>query len=459
MLAASGSVLPAPLRAAAGGAVPSTGTWVRLADLPTNWGFPTLTRLPDGRVLAAGGRDSSGRVTTNAELYDPSTRTWRATRPMHVARDGASATELGVGVVLVAGGTGANGGTRELTSAEIYNPTTGSWYVTGSMNVGRGAFSLVTLATGDVLAAGGWPDTRTSYALTSAELYNPVSRTWSFTGSMAKGRAGYMATLSNGDVLFPGGITCCGYSSIQTAERYSLTTGRWTSAGSMGVPRAQMKPITLSDGRVLVAGGDLYGIFDTTATADIYDPSTNTWSMTQPMSDARLTYAVQGLSDGQVLVATGLNDSAGSLVPSAELYQSLTGSWTASTSVPVPAYLPSSVALADGGVLLVGGHGPTGVPLDVVQLFTPPQLPTISVTPRSKHAGASVKVTGGGYGPGAVIDIYFDRRRIALAIATDTGTLRVRVVIPPRATAGPHVMSAVERDDGIAGQDILIVKS
>jgi N-acetylneuraminic acid mutarotase len=64
-------------------------------------------------------------------------------------------TLLGNGEVLVTGGLGVNGAYTTLASAELYDPKKGKWTVTGSMSVGRSAFTATLLQNGEVLVAGG----------------------------------------------------------------------------------------------------------------------------------------------------------------------------------------------------------------------------------------------------------------------------------------------------------------
>ena len=72
------------------------------------------------------------------------------------------AVRLQNGQVLVAGGENASG---TLASAELYYPSTSAWAATGNMITARSGFSLTLLPNGDVLALQG----------TSAELYNPAT--------------------------------------------------------------------------------------------------------------------------------------------------------------------------------------------------------------------------------------------------------------------------------------------
>ena len=68
----------------------------------------TATLLPNGKVLVAGGFNGSGSLAS-AELYDPASGTWTATGSLDTARDSHTATLLPNGKVLVAGGYNGSG--------------------------------------------------------------------------------------------------------------------------------------------------------------------------------------------------------------------------------------------------------------------------------------------------------------------------------------------------------------
>jgi N-acetylneuraminic acid mutarotase len=102
-------------------------------------------------VLVAGGSTSLG-ATASAELYDPSSGTWSATGSMSTSRAGHTATLLPNGKVLIAGGLNSIVPTA---SAELYDPSSGTWSTTGSLSTARGHHTATLLSTGEVLVAGG----------------------------------------------------------------------------------------------------------------------------------------------------------------------------------------------------------------------------------------------------------------------------------------------------------------
>src|SRR5215472_3628509 len=248
---------------------PATRRFAPAAKMPLAVSGATATLLPNGKVLVAGGVHRFHQVT-NAELYDPATGTWAATGAMNVARSGQTATLLRGGQVLVAGG-GCNGsgygcdaGSFEaaLRSAELYDPATGTWAKTGSMKDGREDFTATLLKNGQVLAAGGFNNCDDDFCsdINTAELYNPATGKWTQTGSMQGAREQQSATLlNNGDVLVAGGLNeggfCCSQFEYSSAELFNPATGTWAPTASMAAKHAGQAATLLPNGWVLVTGG------------------------------------------------------------------------------------------------------------------------------------------------------------------------------------------------------------
>lgn len=104
----------------------------------------TATTLPDGRVLVAGGMQVNDAqpgqpavygVLHSAELFDPVALKFTATGNMNAYRAKHTATPLGNGQVLIAGGV--SGGSEILDSAEVYDASSGQFTSVGSMSKKR----------------------------------------------------------------------------------------------------------------------------------------------------------------------------------------------------------------------------------------------------------------------------------------------------------------------------------
>jgi Kelch motif/Galactose oxidase, central domain len=146
-------------------------------------------------------------ATASAEIFDPKTQQWTLTGSMSTAREDHAAVLLLDGRVLVASGTKSEDDQR-FTSAEIFDPDSRSWSLTGSMNVGRSEieYAAVRLPDGRVLVPGGYsaPHIRTN----TADLFDPETGTWAAAGLMNAFRAGHAAIVLRGNrgVLVMGGL-------------------------------------------------------------------------------------------------------------------------------------------------------------------------------------------------------------------------------------------------------------
>jgi hypothetical protein len=182
------------------GCLAQGAAWVTNTSMTSPHYWHTATLLPSGEVIVAGGYDNTGS-TTNAELYDPATKIWTETGGMNDARATFTATLLTNGQVLVAGGYFSESGYNPggLASAELFNPATEIWTITGSMATARYGHTATLLPNGQVLVAGGVGD----YGLIlTCELYDPSNGTWTSTGDLNEARAFHTATLlPNGQVL------------------------------------------------------------------------------------------------------------------------------------------------------------------------------------------------------------------------------------------------------------------
>jgi hypothetical protein len=348
----------------------------------------SATLLLDGRVLVVGGQDATGGESDSAELYDPATGTFSPTGSMVYPHISPAAILLRDGRVLVTGGPLGTVLKRD-HSAELYDPSTGKFSLTGSMKVARSGQGTALLPDGRVLFAGGATTLLATYqgnyvpgadiVLASAELYDPITGQFSMTGSMTTAREDPTATLlPDGRVLIAGGsvqASSDGWKPTASAELYNPKTGKFTATGTMTTARSGDTATLLHDGRVLIAGG--FGSDgNVLASVELYDPQTGSFSPTGSMATVRGDHTATLLPDGRVLIAGGADAPddglAANILASAELYDPKTGTFSPAGSMATARQLQTATLLLDGRVLIAGGaDGLTPGPGNVTALALP----------------------------------------------------------------------------------------
>ena len=353
---------------------PASNNWTPAGSLAAARNFHTATLLPSGKVLVAGGSDSSGGALNSAELYDPVSNSWAAAGSMGGARYYHTAILLPSGKVLVAGGGGVSGVSLSvLNSAELYDPASNSWTPTGSLGTARYVDTATLLPSGKVLVAGGYNSS--SGPLASAELYDPASNSWTPTGSLGIARYVHTATLlPSGKVLVAGGRNNSVVNSgvVNSAELYDPASNSWTAAGPLGAARVNHTATLLPSGKVLVAGGiGSFGLFTNGFPngAELYDPASNSWTPAGPLGAARYLHTATLLPSGKVLVVGGYDSSNDVSLNSAELYDPASSIWTAAGSLGAVRYAHVATLLPSGKSLVAGGQDNNDNPLTSAELY------------------------------------------------------------------------------------------
>ncbi|WP_169814571.1 Kelch repeat-containing protein [Nocardia pseudovaccinii] len=321
---------------------PDTVTWTATTPMSVGRRSHSLTRLPDGSVLAAGGIQGVYRfpfqVVGTAERFDPGTEKWTPTQTsMTRARFGHSATKLRDGRVLVAGGGTVRGRyVQAIDSVEIYDPGTDTWRIIDPMIDARIDPQTALLADGRVLVSGSYLGVGDfDYTpLAFCEIFDPSTETWSATGTMAVPRAWHrLVPLPDGGALAicgtnrgsspgPGPIT--DDHSLASVERWNPITGRWTTAARLPHGRTRHHAAALDSGAVFVFGGaDEHSINCGFISTYRYRPDIDVWTPTAAMAAGRYDFASAVLTDGRILVAGGNygNDGYGDgLLDTAEIF-------------------------------------------------------------------------------------------------------------------------------------------
>jgi len=437
-------------------AAQSLGTFTATGNMTTPRQAHSAAALADGRVLIAGGyRFTPGTRRAipidTAELYSPDLGTFGATGRMTTIRYLHSATLLPNGKVLIAGGSSISDFSASLATAELYDPSTGTFTPTGGMKSGRGGHSATLLANGKVLIAGGY-DGQAQFSsrcrcsfLASAELYDPVTKTFTATGDMTALVAGPIATLlsdgkvwittgddgpnvgaqlydpktgtfsdtgwmdarsliaatvsllATGQLLITLNVSECDFNST-SAGVYDVPTGAFRDTGLMAYPICRPTGVTLSDGSVLITGGQFRTV---SRPAQVYDPVSAHFSLTGEMVDGRASHTATLLRSGNVLIAGGCpDDCLNGTAASAEIY-------TPVLRKPPPLLLPAFGEKPEQGAILHTGTsdfasiGHPAIGGEVLEIYLTGLLAESVIPPQVTIGGRTAEVLffgeAGGY--------------------------------------------------------------
>jgi len=347
-----------------------TSNWVGTCPTLTPRAKHTATLLQNGQVLIAGGLELAPGKGPHlqpysivlSELYDPIAQTSTPTGSMELPRSGHTATLLNNGKVLIYGDI--NGGSFY---AELYDPASGTFSLTNSTTaIRRGGHTATVLQSGRVLVTGGWNEAY-CYALSTAEIYDPDSGTFtSTTGPMQTARAEHTATLlGDGKVLITGGESdndVCGSSdALATAELYDPATDKFTViAAALSTKRAYHTATMLPSGKVLIAGGK--NLSGQLASSDIYDPGANTFTPGSAMPNPWAGHTATLLTNENVLLVNGTT---------ALSYDSIKEMFTSAGSLKASRTNHTATLLDDGTVLVSGGGPYSGPYLSSQEIYDP----------------------------------------------------------------------------------------
>jgi hypothetical protein len=340
---------------------PVSETWSFAGPMGYNSlnGSSLLNRLHNGKLLICGGQTyiPNGDGMVNAEVFDPATVLWTAVSPMRERRNGPKTFMLNDGKVLVTGGqqqrlvANPDGSTTlrtySLNSAEIYDPTTDTWTLTGPMTYGRAAHLIFGLPDGRVLVTGGVGALGQNWVrqvLSTTEIYNPATGAWTSAPDLLPGRTGSGASilgLADGRLMIIGGFGNGGVT-LNDVQIYDPQQRAWSFSGSLNQPRSNFTRNLMPDGKVLVwGGGDGLTALNT---SEIWDPVSGTWSFTGNLNQASIIPVRAQLADGRVLSCSGTDGVK--VLATTEIY----GSGITLVTIDIkPGSFPNSINLGSEG--------------------------------------------------------------------------------------------------------------
>jgi Kelch motif protein len=277
---------------------------------------------------------------------------------------------------------------------ELYDPTAGTFALTGAPLEARSWGSAIRLNGGAVLRFGGFNTTLGGVSPQDAELYNPGTGIFSGlllgTSNLLPRVNGTTTLLKNGLVLIAGGTDAfdCKGGSLNTAVAYNPKTKTFLNLPNMVADRDETTATLLPNGKVLIAGGTSYQLncnggpiatFVYHGSAELFDPTTRTFTATGALAEARAAHTASLLSNGLVLFAGGYNTPATCTIPCSsqlnavgysEIYNLVTGKFSQTGSLNEGRSGPIAAPLANRQVLVAGGLGYAGALLTSAELFS-----------------------------------------------------------------------------------------
>jgi sugar lactone lactonase YvrE len=321
---------------------------------------------------------------------------------MEYARSGHQATLLLDGRVLVTGGAGKSG--EAISRAEVFSPATGAWAFTGNTTTPRLDHAAALLLDGRVLIVGGASSSSSCSSDSTAEIYDPATGTWSTAAPLpiVVGGGASALCLLDGRVLVAGGGNRCG-EVFNTAALFDPSTNTWSATMPMRTARQSHRAVLLGDGRVLVASGGS-AIDGEPIDAEVFDPVSASWAATEgPFSawtrsqliapePGRTLATATVLASGKVLAAGG-RDASRTLLAAAEVFDPVAGTWMPAGGLTIPRASHSATRLANGiGVLFTGGIDALG-PSASAEIFHPvAELPCESSVPGIAMMGSATSL-------------------------------------------------------------------
>jgi hypothetical protein len=400
--------------------------------------------LDDGKLLQWDGWETPEPT----ELYDPATGTYtQITAPSSIFCAGNA--KLPDGRVLVAGGYGASStGNLGIVDTNVFSPATRTWSRVANMHLPRWYPDLTELPDGRYIAISGNSSSSNVWADTP-EIYDPAANTWTLLSAINTSQVheeeypfSYLAP--NGKVFTIGPSEDVSYWLDATAQT-------WTSVGASGLKNGSS--VMYRPGQVLYSGGSPSVTSTTTAVAGAatidLTAAAPAWQPVAPMNYPRVYHTLTMLADGRVLAVGGEPTSDQNTVTSgvlpAEIWDPATKQWTSIGSIAAARNYHSTAVLQPDGTVLIAGGGHEESTSDPgqynAQVYSPSYLfngprPTITAGPGSAQYGAAMTVTTPDASSIASVNLVsyaadthqsdMDQHFVPLAFTAGSGTLSVQ---------------------------------
>lgn len=275
-------------------------TWAARAPLPWGAGELGLAVLSDG-IHAVAGTDGTFALDHHA-VYDDTTDAWTMLPDLPAGRSAVAAAELNDDLHVFTGQTGSAPAGGRSDSHWRYDLTSGAWASRAAYPV-QALYVRAASLGGFLYGIGGTTDQTSIAGSTTAAVrrYNPGTDSWASVASMNVARNQAAVAVADGKLWVVGGSgTASDFDPLSSAEVYDPGTNTWTNLPDAPVPFAEAIAGWLQDGLLHVVVAQSHYA---------YDPDRALWLQFDPPGTSR-TDAAGVAFDGSLHAIGGANQSA-----------------------------------------------------------------------------------------------------------------------------------------------------
>ena len=288
-----------------------------------------------------------------------------------------------------------------------------NWIRKANMPTARAYFDTCVVD-GMIYAIGGEIDRFGDMGISTVEMYDPITDTWTQKADMPTTRV-TSTSVVNGKIYAIGGEKShkrrigpgWGYDvrELATVEMYDPATDTWMPKADMPTPRSAATCVV--DGKIYVIGGSAPQNIKKKKpwrldTVEVYDPATDTWAKAKNMNHARSSAAIS-VVDGKIYIMGGtgwpqIPNHPGPFLSSIEVYNPKTNQWREIGDMPAEKS-SHTASVINGKIYVIGGffrgHGRDMKDFKTIEIYHPEtgrwtQKPNMSVG-KSHHTAEVIK--------------------------------------------------------------------
>eukprot|EP00759_Apiculatamorpha_spiralis_P002574 PhF_6_TR11022/c0_g1_i1/m.17851 len=251
------------------------------SHLPSVKGPFAAVHLKARKRLYVVGGIVSGTPLRACDSFDLVKKSWTHHTPMSTARSKPAVVCVDDCIYVFGGFNGV----CSSNSVEKYDVATDTWSSCAPMIQSRGAPCACAIQDGRMLVAGGWSgdlDNRTS--LSTMEIFDPITNTWTAGPAMSTRRSTPSAVWFDESVYVLGGYDSVTHAWLGSVERFDVKKNEWFPCPRMLTPRSG-HGVAVAQNSIFCVGG--WNGTDYFSNVEKFDGETNRWVVLKAMPTRR----------------------------------------------------------------------------------------------------------------------------------------------------------------------------